>query len=257
MKIFYEKRENSLHLKTPITLAFEAHLHESVEIIYMLQGSAHAFSGGKDCTLAPGDFFVVFPNEVHYYDNCIDERSIVIIPPMDIIPEFRSIFFNKSPLSPHVKNVNPLAGKLLCEALNYSGDFRSEAVRGMLVSAIAMVLEKVTLTDKKSCEESTLGAILNFCENNYKEEISLELVSESLNVSKSHISHIFTEKIHMNFRDYINSLRISASLPLLKQGKLSVTEIAAEAGFETIRTFNRAFKKRLGISPSEYKKQIF
>ena len=255
MKIFYEKRENQLYFSRPRTLKFEAHIHESVEIIYMLEGSAHAFCGGKECTLSSGDFFVVFPNEVHYYDNCINDRSIVIIPPMDIIPEFRSLFLNKTPLSPHIQNVNPLAGKLLSEALDYDGEFRSEAIRGMLISVIAMILEKASLSDKKAGDESTLGAILEFCENNYKEEISLEIVSRNINVSKSHISHIFMDKIHMNFRDYINSLRISSSLPLLKQGKLSVTEISSECGFETIRTFNRAFKKRIGLSPTQYQKQ--
>ena len=255
MKIFYEKRENSLHFIKPCTLAFDAHIHEAVEIVYMISGSAHAFSGGLDCTLSSGDFFVVFPNEVHYYDKCIDDRAIVIIPPMSLIPEFGNIFSGNSPLSPLVQGVNPLAGKLLEDALGYKGDFKKEVVRGILIAVIAMILEKMTLTKGKPPSDTAVGAILDFCQNNYKEEISLDIVSESLGISKSHISHIFSDKIHMNFRDYINSLRLSSALPLLLEGKMSITEISDAAGFETIRTFNRAFKKKYGVSPMQYRKE--
>lgn len=257
MKIFYEKREHNLQLTLSHSLAFDAHMHESVEIVYLMEGTAHAFTGGVDCELSAGDFFVVFPNNVHYYDNCVNNLAVVAIIPLSMLPEFRSILTAKAPLSPLVQNVNPQAGELFQSVLLCKGKYKNEAVRGMLLAAAAMILEEVTLTDEKNSAETTIGAILEFCQNNYKEEISLEHVSESLGISKSHISHIFTNKIHMSFRDYINSLRLGCAIQLLRQGEKSITEIASESGFETIRTFNRAFRKKFDTSPLEYQKQIF
>ena len=194
---------------------------------------------------------MVFPNEVHYYYKCIDDRAIVIIPPMSLIPEFGNIFSGNSPLSPLVQGVNPLAGKLLEDALGYKGDFKKEAVRGILIAVIAMILEKMTLTKGKPSSDTAVGAILDFCQSNYKEEISLDIVSESLGISKSHISHIFSDKIHMNFRDFVNQYRINYANELLMQGGRSITEVAFESGFQSVRSFNDVYKKMTGSVPSK------
>ena len=53
----------------------------------------------------------------------------------------------------------------------------------------------------------------------------------------------------MTFTQYLNTVRIAAALEKLKQGSMSVTEIAGSCGFNTIRNFNRVFKKYTGYSP--------
>ena len=113
----------------------------------------------------------------------------------------------------------------------------------------------MSFTKDNISSQNALSAILNFCENNYREDISLDIVSKSLGFSKSHISHIFSDKLRMNFRNYINSLRLNYATELLSNEKRSITEIASESGFDTIRTFNRAFRKMHNTSPLEYRKQ--
>ena len=250
MKVFYEKKRNqSFHSHIAHSLAFDAHMHESVEVIYLYEGTAHAFSGGQDFKLCAGDFFVVFPNDVHYYDNCLDNLAIVSIIPLSMLPEFRDILATKALSSPVLRGVNPNASLLLETLLNYEGKYKN--------AVFSMIMEKAEFFNETKTNESTLGEILDFCERNYKEEISLSSVAEALNLSQSHISHLFTNKIRISFRDYINSLRLNASLILLKKGELSITEIAYESGFGTIRTFNRAFRKKFGVSPRDYLKQNF
>jgi AraC-like DNA-binding protein len=60
----------------------------------------------------------------------------------------------------------------------------------------------------------------------------------------------------MNFCDYINSLRLAEAEKILNNKSYTITEIAGMSGFSTIRTFNRAFLKKYGISPSAYRKQL-
>ena len=64
-----------------------------------------------------------------------------------------------------------------------------------------------------------------------------------------------SSKLKMGFNDYINSLRISNACKQLLKTDASVTEISESVGFNTLRTFNRAFMKQMGMTPSEYRRQ--
>ncbi|MBO7296439.1 MAG: helix-turn-helix transcriptional regulator, partial [Clostridia bacterium] len=64
----------------------------------------------------------------------------------------------------------------------------------------------------------------------------------------------FGNKIGTGFNDYINALRVSEACRYLRRTNKSITEISALVGFGTLRTFNRAFIKQVGTSPSEYRK---
>ena len=54
--------------------------------------------------------------------------------------------------------------------------------------------------------------------------------------------------------DYINELRIKRAIEEIEKGNMLILDIALEAGFESLSTFNRAFKKITGTTPSDYKK---
>ena len=79
------------------------------------------------------------------------------------------------------------------------------------------------------------------------------LLEQELHISKYYISHLFSDKLHISFNDYVNSLRVSHACRYLRDGTLSVTEVAAKVGFGTLRTFNRAFSKQIGCTPSAYR----
>ena len=141
MKVFYENRKCRENIFLSHNLTFNAHMHEEVEIVYMIEGTAHAFSGGVECNLSPGDFFVAFPNHVHYYDNCQDNVAVVAIIPLKVLSELRGILTTKSPLSPHIKNADPLAGKLFESALLYKGKYKNEAEKETIVDNSAKITD--------------------------------------------------------------------------------------------------------------------
>ena len=62
-----------------------------------------------------------------------------------------------------------------------------------------------------------------------------------------------SSKLHIGFNDYINSLRVSNACKHLLNSDRSVTEISEIVGFNTLRTFNRAFFKQMGVTPSQYR----
>lgn len=89
-------------------------------------------------------------------------------------------------------------------------------------------------------------------------DLSLAQLSEQINIPTNHLSQVINEKLHCNFLDFINSLRIEEAKNILSDSKYShYTIIAAayEAGFSAKSTFYSAFKKHTGMTPSQFRKQ--
>ena len=69
-------------------------------------------------------------------------------------------------------------------------------------------------------------------------------------------SRIFNKYTGMNLPDYINGERVKAAIEMLEATDKSVTRISMETGFESLRTFNRAFRKITGESPGDYRGRV-
>ena len=110
------------------------------------------------------------------------------------------------------------------------------------------------MRSNKPDENQAMRTVIQYCSQNFTKDLSLTILEEELHLNKYYISHLFGDKLGMRFNDYINSLRISESCRLLRMSALSITEISDASGFGTLRTFNRAFIKQMGMSPSEYRK---
>ena len=97
--------------------------------------------------------------------------------------------------------------------------------------------------------------MVDFCAKHYTEDLSLAILERELHLSRYYISHLFTKKLQIGFNDYLNSLRTEHACRLLCEQEHSVTEIGRLSGFSNPRTFNRAFLKQTGMTPSEYRKK--
>ena len=89
------------------------------------------------------------------------------------------------------------------------------------------------------------------------DNLSLQILAEKIGTNSHRLSRVINEKKSLTFRELINSYRINeAKTLLLKDGtsKLSVIDIALMVGFNSNVSFNRAFKKYSGCTPSEYRK---
>ncbi len=91
-------------------------------------------------------------------------------------------------------------------------------------------------------------------ERHFKENLTLSKVADALYVSKYTLSGIFSRILGTSFNDYLNGLRINLAVQLLENSDSTVTDIAYEAGFGNVRTFNRAFMKLIGVTPTEYRR---
>lgn len=87
-------------------------------------------------------------------------------------------------------------------------------------------------------------------------DISLDSVSEMLNMNASYFSSLFKKCFGINFVDYLTELRMNAARELLADPMRSTAEVAALVGYESPNYFARAFKKKMGMTPTEYRRSL-
>jgi len=96
-------------------------------------------------------------------------------------------------------------------------------------------------------------AMLEWINENLYRDISLSDMADAMNMSYSYVSVNFKTKVGMNFLEYLQKKRVEHSMDMLANSNKSVDEIALTAGFVSVNTFFRVFKKYAGITPSKYR----
>lgn len=260
MKAFYQPDVNFKLSKIGHSIGFKLHFHHQVEFVYMLKGSGKALIDGTEYQMKVGDVLVVFPNQLHEYRAFEDEEYYIAIFKPEILPDFKDIFYNMIPESSvySTNNENQLLYQTvvaLSTLHKKDNKYAEQVYKGLLTAFFGELFSTIELTKNKKTDLSMIKSVLAYCNENYKKDISLNSVANELHISKYYVSHLLNDKLKLGFNDYVNTLRISDAVELLDSGGSDMTEIAQKSGFNTVRTFNRAFKSVYGVSPSQYKKE--
>ncbi len=100
--------------------------------------------------------------------------------------------------------------------------------------------------------EEKLNKVIEFIRENYTADISREGMASIVEMSPDFLSSVFNKKMGKRIDTYINELRIAEARCQLEETGKSITRIAFDIGYNDVRTFNRAFKTIVGMTPSEY-----
>lgn len=245
------------------------HYHDAYEIYLQLDGVRYFFYDNMCYTLKRGDMILLKPFDIHYAESReVDyyERYVVNFQPDALKPlltdseiyllleekwhscivhlnEYDTMemfgYFERAKkhsgqnMFPEAKLLTAAAFELISRALKYTG------------SVSAIVGEKVP---------PQIIAALRYINNNYKEGISLDDVSEAANTSKYYLSRLFRETTGATVFEYIENLRLTRVHDLLINSKMTLDEIAAQTGFLSSVNLSRVFKKNYGLSPRAFRK---
>ncbi len=98
--------------------------------------------------------------------------------------------------------------------------------------------------------------VVQYVMEHFQEPLTLEILARELHVNKYYISHIFSDRLHIHFRRYLNHIRLEYAMELMKAEDTPLIDICVEAGFNSQRSFNRAFMEIMGMTPMEYRKAV-
>lgn len=102
----------------------------------------------------------------------------------------------------------------------------------------------------------TLKKIIDWLEENMeKEDMSLTLLAERMEMNPAYISQLFKKELGMGYHAYLNQMRVERAKQYLREGRESVTSVAYRVGFGDYRVFTKVFKNVVGETPSQYRKK--
>lgn len=233
------------------------HLHSDIEMIYLKKGESVVRLDEAEYVLTEGSLFFAFPNQIHaYFDRTKVEGYLVIFAP-DLFRELKAVFQTKLPEYPIWQGIhsNVVLGpciQRICDKLATGDSFDEIAAKGYLLTILGEVFADMPMKEKLG-DQDTVKQILAYCIENYTKPITLDILAKELYLSKYYISHIFHERMQVSLNDFVNRLRVEYSCSLLEKG-CSITDVAYASGFSSVRTYNRAFLKHMGMAPREYVK---
>lgn len=256
MKFFFENKDRSVYIRNGQSLQFGAHLHTHVEMVYLLEGTARVIIDSQEYIFGAGDFLLVFPNQIHEYRHIGAENYLIAIIPPNLCPEYQGILTSQVPVDPVLRQDNTVI--LSCLRRIFDLDHSEQAyiaprVKGYFLVVLGEAFRHLTFSAARLPNTDTVKTVLDYCLENYTSGLSLESLSEALHLNKYYLSHLFTQKLHIKFGDYIATLRVSKACEWLLNTDDSITNIAYQAGFNSPRSFNRLFYHHVGLTPRDYR----
>lgn len=98
------------------------------------------------------------------------------------------------------------------------------------------------------------SSVMFWIDENYRRKFSLDAMAQELGKSRSYLSRRFHAETGENIHDYLNTIRLRRACELLLHCALPVSEIAGQVGFAEVTYFISSFKKGIGETPLQYRK---
>lgn len=105
-----------------------------------------------------------------------------------------------------------------------------------------------------SSRDSIIDDVIYYIDHNYHKNIKLESIAPLFGYNSAYLGKIFSKIVGSSFNSYVDYIRINESKDLLLQNKLKVYEISEQIGYKNVDYFHKKFKKYVGISPVEFRR---
>jgi len=123
-----------------------------------------------------------------------------------------------------------------------------------VVKMIDILFDKVNVKGKIS--DDGMKVVVDYIERNIKKGISLEDVANHVNISTYYLSKIFKKEMGVNFITYITDRKMELAKEMLATTDVPVLNIALDLAYNEANYFSKAFKKKTGYTPSEYREKF-
>lgn len=260
MRAFYQEPFRELRADLLEEMHFPPHLHAAAEFFYVERGRLEVSAGPLQRELGEGELAVLFPNTVHSYRALGGENLFyMVICPLDDTGNYREDLLRFHPKNPFLSR-EELHPDVAYALRRLEEQQRLGPDRPVCCALIQLVLARVfpLLELERNTARLHLdltSRIAGYIAEHFREPLSLEQIARALGVSKYYLSHVFSERFQTNFNHYVNSLRLEFARELLCSGDGEILSIGLECGFNSQRTFNRAFKEAFNMTPQQYRNQ--
>lgn len=237
----------------------EYHTHRvnglvSHQILFTTSGKGKIEIDGKEWIARRGSVFYVASGIPHkYYPVGDDWTTHWMVFRGDYLDELMTTMGFEKYMFGHTEEVDTLEKMhqrifALAEEPGYGAEKCSQ-----LIYQYVLLVCRILLEPKQSGIGSVIDDALLYMDHNYRNDITLEKLSEISGVSKQYFCRIFKEKMDMRPLEYLARRRISVAKVMLYNSDKSIMEIGKSVGYQDPTYFGVVFKKYEGVSPSVYR----
>ncbi|OCT16269.1 DNA-binding response regulator [Paenibacillus pectinilyticus] len=106
-----------------------------------------------------------------------------------------------------------------------------------------------------SGSDRSVEVALQYMRTHYHDDLSLEKVASIVYLNPVYFSQLFKQKTGQGFKDFVINLRLEQAKQLLLNPKLKLADVAERIGYQDMRHFSQVFKKKYGVTPSEFRQE--
>lgn len=249
------------------------HWHPYAEVLISLCDGNVVTVNYVPYTLKTNDIVFVYSGSLHSIHYVTDSSILVIQFPLELLTGIKELKTLVTALSVHpLLSYDPnsiesnqtllLTGEI--RQYYFSDDPYKEAMIYSLLLRLFVRFGHVHGSTwpqhpgaETKADEKNMNLIAEAClyiSENCTQPLTLNGISRHIGMSKSHFAHLFRAYMNMTFIDFLTAERIKLAETYFLDPKMHIVDIAFESGFSSISSFNRAFRKVKGCSPTEFRK---
>lgn len=242
----------------------EKHWHRSIEIFAVFEGNITFHLNEEKYLLSPGKFIIVNSNEIHSVDSPEPNHTVVLQIPLNTFQNYYTgeqfIRFTHEEREQD-KEIMDLIWNMqrIYEEKETGYDMRvtSEYFR-LLYFMVSQYRELYVTSDMLKINKglNRLSEITSYIKEHYESELSLDQVAKKFGYSSAYLSRMFQKYAGINYKAFVQNVRVEKAHQVLLDSDCTISEIAFAHGFPNSKAMSRAFQKKYGIVPSEYRKTI-
>jgi two-component system response regulator YesN len=144
------------------------------------------------------------------------------------------------------------------ENFRLSGIERKQSIRELKDTLLGICLNSLDYIKNANSNRSnkTIESIIKYVNENYHTDLNLKIISKLFYMSPVYLGRLFKSNTGMNFADYVNRCRIEHAEDLLANNEMKVSSICKEVGYNDVNYFIKVFKKKKGMTPSEFRNKM-
>ena len=263
------------YVDSPIKPELEAklHHHDAWELLYVIHGYGNRIAGDTTQPFVAGDIALIPPNMLHQWSFSGDSvnsngevsylmvafSNALVLRCMEQFPELRNQMkhiqfpikaLKFGPVSAHIIRKQLLQMKKMDELQRLSGMFQ-------LLPVIFGSSDCIFVGSPMRIERDVrrIQQITTYIMRHYVHTITLDDIAAEIGMNRSAFCSYFKRIKGITFTQFLVEYRIITACELLKNSQKQVSEICYAVGFNDLPHFVRVFTKKMGISPSKYRKQ--
>lgn len=257
--IFYEKghfgESNSFDYFFSENLCYGSHLHRSYEFICVMEGSISIRINDKSYELSKNDVAIMLAYDIHSYITNSNAKTLILIISPELVNTFSQLICSKSPECP-VFHCNNEDFSYIIHTLDKMQKDEVLSTKAYLYKIVSIAYNNIAFKENKNNDKTLLHHLLIYVQENFLNNISLKQIASKLGYDYYYLSRYFNKNIGVSFKQLLNDYKINYATQELKATNILISEIAFNCGFESVRSFNRSFKKIMNATPIDYRKSF-